>query len=314
MNRCIRIPFLSGLVLNCGLVAGVLGFNSIAAAAENPADLSPSVIEVKARDTKEESLADEFGSIGTNPRTGTQMQQRIALYNQALEVSALHAPDSKADDKKKREAIQSFAATDKAKGVEMLLACMDNRNVEQPQTRMGALRALQATKFTHQVASDRLAYTAVNDPDENVRKTAAVVVKENKDEVATARTVKHLMSAYNDGGEVVNATVRNNALAALNAIDDRRVYQALMHYATMELRVANTELANFATRQIDSFTVNNGANATVIVPLSFPIQFPEVAITKVQTTVKCPAVSALEDLTGQHFGNDMDRWRKWVGK
>jgi hypothetical protein len=30
--------------------------------------------------------------------------------------------------------------------------------------------------------------------------------------------------------------------------------------------------------------------------------------------VKCPAASGLEALSGQAFGEDLDRWAKWLAK
>jgi hypothetical protein len=302
--RYLRVPLLAGMTFSiCGLYA--------AQTIETTTDDSPSITEVKARPDYKPEGDDEFGSIGTNPKAG-KFQERIAYFNKALEVSAIFSPEAKSDEKKKKEAIANYTSSDKARSVEMLLACMDSRNVDKPQLRMGAVRALQAAQFSHRVASEWLAYTAVSDPDAEVRNTAVAVVKENKDDQAIGRTVQYLMGAFNEGGQLANPALKANAVAALQGIGDRRVYQALLYHVTMELRVTNTELNNLATRQIDAFTVNNGANATVLVPLSFPIQFPELKVTKVHTTVKCPAVNALEALSGQQFGNDVERWQKWI--
>jgi hypothetical protein len=82
----------------------------------------------------------------------------------------------------------------------------------------------------------------------------------------------------------------------------------------MELRLTNISEGNLTTRQIDTFAVNQGANAAVLVPLALPIQFPELNIQRVNTAVVAPAVSALRDVTGQDFGQDWDAWSKWVQK
>src|SRR4029078_488022 len=101
--------------------------------------------------------------------------------------------------------------------------------------------------------------------------------------------------------------------AALRGLNDRRVLNQIHYYATLELRTAVSELNAFVTRQIDAFTVNNGANVAVIIPLSFPIQFPELKITQVRTTVCAPA-TALATLTGMNFGHDLEAWGKWIRK
>jgi general secretion pathway protein D len=59
-------------------------------------------------------------------------------------------------------------------------------------------------------------------------------------------------------------------------------------YVTMELRPTETELVSFVTRQIDSFSVNSGANINILIQLSFPIQFPELLIRRVRTTATVP--------------------------
>ena len=109
--------------------------------------------------------------------------------------------------------------------------------------------------------------------------------------------MRHLIGAFDKQGNVVNAPVRDAAVKALRSIDDARVLHTLAYYATLEMRPTVTELANFQTRQIDSYTVNQGAAATVLIPLSFPVQFPELRITRVRTTVCAPA-SAYHALKG----------------
>ena len=71
-------------------------------------------------------------------------------------------------------------------------------------------------------------------------------------------------------------------------LDVKPIVSADRRYVTIEMRPTVTELINFVTRQIDSFTVNSGAQVNLILRLSFPIQFPELAITRVRTTATVP--------------------------
>jgi len=83
-----------------------------------------------------------------------------------------------------------------------------------------------------------------------------------------------------------------------------------LYYVTMELRLANIDGGSLTTRQIDSYQVNNNSALN----LAFPIQTPELKMTKVKTSVVAPAINALQDLTGQTFGQDTEKWQRWVEK
>jgi hypothetical protein len=295
-------------------MAGVFGLGcaSMADAAQVGNEAPATTTGATVADGAAAEKAEEFGSIVAKPAGTPQQQERDAYYRKALEVAAIFSPGAKSDEKKKQEAVYAYTSSNKPLAVEMLMLCMDRRNVKDAQLRMGAIHALQAAKHRAPAYSERLASVAVTDSDPYVRGTAAAVVKENKDDIAISRTVENLMGSYNEAGQIANAAMHDNAIAALNVVNDRRVFQKLLYYVTTEIRVTNSELANFATRQIDTITVNNGGNTTLVTPISLPIQFPEMKIARVQTTAKCPAVNALEDLSGQRFGDDVELWKKWL--
>ena len=71
-------------------------------------------------------------------------------------------------------------------------------------------------------------------------------------------------------------------------LDVRPIVSADRRYVTVEMRPTVTQLVNFVTRQLDSFTVNSGAQVNLILRLSFPIQFPELSISRVRTTATVP--------------------------
>ena len=134
------------------------------------------------------------------------------------------------------------------------------------------------------------------------------------DEAAMKQMIGHLMTAYAQSGETTSYALRDAAVASLRGLGERRIYQEMLYRVWMELRLTNVEEGNLTTRQLDTFAVQNGANASVLVPLALPIQFPELKIMRVHTGVIAPAASALRDVSGQDFGTDWDAWAKWVQK
>jgi hypothetical protein len=203
----------------------------------------------------------------------------------------------------------------------LLISCLDPKEVREPELRRGALHALNAAKFASPEVSRALTAVAVADPNEDVRKDAVTSIKLRKDDLSTKQIIDFMLSTYDEQGNVKALAEHDNSIDAARVLaeSDSRVYQTLLekaYYATIETRVTNTELVNLVTRQIDAFTVNSGAQVNLILRLSFPIQFPELAITKVRTTVKapCASVQAMEEITGQVFGEDVEKWAKWIRK
>ena len=185
--------------------------------------------------------------------------------------------------------------------------------------RRGALNALNQAKLTSPEISNALVAVAVYDPSEAMRKAAVASIKLRKDDVATKGMLDCLLATYDEAGNVKVQAEHDNAVEGSRALadDDSRIYKSLLekaYYATLETRITNTELANLVTRQIDSYTVNSGAQVNLILRLSFPIQFPELKITRIRTTVKAPCINAMEELSGQNFGEDVEKWDKWVRK
>jgi len=91
---------------------------------------------------------------------------------------------------------------------------------------------------------------------------------------------------YDISGDSYDPVIRQFLVGVV--LDVKPIVSSDRRYVTLELRPTVTDLVNFATRQIDSFSVNNGANVNVLVNLSFPIQFPELSIRRVRTTATVP--------------------------
>ena len=94
------------------------------------------------------------------------------------------------------------------------------------------------------------------------------------------------VSDYEISGDSYDPTIRQFLVGVV--LDVKPIVSSDRRYVTLELRPTVTELTNFVTRQIDTFTVNAGAQVNVLVLLSFPIQFPELSIQKVRTTATVP--------------------------
>ncbi len=94
------------------------------------------------------------------------------------------------------------------------------------------------------------------------------------------------VSDYDINGDSYDPVVRQFLEGVV--LDVRPIVSADRRYVTVEMRPTVTQLVNFVTRQLDSFTVNSGAQVNLILRLSFPIQFPELSISRVRTTATVP--------------------------
>ncbi len=242
------------------------------------------------------------------PLQPASKEERIALNRKVVGMAKKLARSDVA--KSEKEQIVSDILGNRAQMGEIFLSCLDYRLQPEAATRQGALKGIAVAKPTGLTASTTLAWTAVKDPSTTVRDEAVGLIMKRKDDKAIGGIMRQLVDAFDKRGNVLNAPIRDAAVKALRRIDDPRIVQGLLYYVVLEMRPTVTELVNFNTRQIDSFTINQGASVSVIIPLSFPIQFPELAITKVRTTVCAPA-SAVRAVTGQNFAT-MGEWMKWA--
>jgi hypothetical protein len=216
----------------------------------------------------------------------------------------------RAGDEQRKAALQALSA-EAIRAREVFLSSLDPSQAPAAETRLAALTGIEALNPVSTDVSNALVTTTIDDPEKEVRARAVAVIKARHDGFAIGTLTNVFLASFADDGQIKNQLVEHAAGDALRAIDDKRVYQALLYYATLEIRTQNTKLNAFVTRQIDSFTVLQGAQANVLVRLSFPIQFPELQITSVKTTVKAPA-AAMSALSGMNFGNDVEAWAKWV--
>ena len=246
---------------------------------------------------------------------------RAAASRTAELCKILAVENDTADDNHRQNAVSALKNDVLRKGDSLLLTCADSRYTVDPVARMGAIKAFNAVNASGPNVPNILARAAVLDPSEDVRKTAVAEIKSFKShrsvyEPAVGGMLNLLRGAFNPNGEVANLSLRDNAAGALRGLgDDKFVYQASLYYVTIDVRATQTELVGFDTRSIGTVAIQNANNGgALVVPLSLPIQFPKLRITRVRTTVKVPSVNALETLSGQAFGEDVDAWDKWIQK
>jgi len=91
---------------------------------------------------------------------------------------------------------------------------------------------------------------------------------------------------YEISGDSYDPVIRQFLVGVV--LDVKPIVSSDRRYVTLELRPTVTELVSFVTRQIDSFQIHTTANVVFIIALSFPIQFPELAIRRVRTTATVP--------------------------
>lgn len=213
---------------------------------------------------------------------------------------------------KERTFATEILTKDKTKSAELLAANLNPKLAASTETRLGALKGIEVVRPTDQKSSIALGTAAATDPIVEVRKAATSLVKSRGDDFAIQTMMGSLVNAFDAAGNFRDKIVATAASDALRDLGDKRVYQALLYHVTMELRLTNISAGNLTTRQIDTYSVQNGNQNTFPIQLALPIQTPELSIQRVNTTVCAPALGALKALSGEDFGNDAEKWEKWV--
>ncbi|MCW8133708.1 MAG: hypothetical protein KIS92_25405 [Planctomycetota bacterium] len=100
--------------------------------------------------------------------------------------------------------------------------------------------------------------------------------------VARQRTY---IADYDISGDAYDPVIRQFLTGSV--LDVRPTVSSDRRYVTIELRPTVTE-GTLQTGSISSFTVLTGAQVTVLIPLTFPIEFPNLTIRRVRTTATVP--------------------------
>ncbi len=88
----------------------------------------------------------------------------------------------------------------------------------------------------------------------------------------------------------------------MREIRDKRVFQALLYYATLEMRAQTAAPARVDTANIRGQNIN------------LPIDLPVIDIVSAEGTIMIPAMASLKGATGQDFGHNFSKWQEWINK
>lgn len=185
-----------------------------------------------------------------------------------------------------------------------LVGCLDWAKHADVEIRRGALRALKLAAPKDKSIGAALAGAVMAEPDEAQRKAAVALIKERSDGHASAAMLDHLFKAYDDSGALLNQNLADTAIKALTVVGDKRVYELLLYYVTMEVRAGSSKLVRMDRQFI---TGGNGQ-------LALPIDLPVLEIISAQGTIVIPARTVLKQITGQDLGRDVNAWKQWIAK
>lgn len=271
------------------------------------ADEPAATTEAKASEQGDEKIF--IGAVG-QPESESAKKERTTFEKQVIDGAKVLGK-SDAPDQEKSDVVALYVR-EKDKVGDVLLGALDYRKITDEETRVGVVKGLQIVKPSNPQVSPTLAWSAVMDPSSTVRKGVVAMIKDRRDDAAVGGMIRSLIGAFDEEGKVINVAVRDNAVEGLRAMEDKRIGEALFTYAVIEVRATHTE-GKLTTGSLSSYTVLTGAQVTVLIPLTFPIEFPNLSIKRVRTTVSAPAAS-LRAYAGKDLGDDVNAWRAFLGK
>jgi hypothetical protein len=190
-------------------------------------------------------------------------------------------------------------------------AFLDPRKTSDARVRLGAIAALKDADPAPADAGKLLAAAAIMEPDATVRTAALNLIRERKDVVAAQEIVRAWHRAFEDEALGVDEALRTATENAMRDLGDRRIYEAIYAYVTMELRVQTASLDSVGTARIRNagLPVQGDDRAGNI---NLPIDLPSINLMSVETTIVVPALPSLKRITGQNFGRELPRWKAWI--
>jgi hypothetical protein len=224
-----------------------------------------------------------------------------AFYREALAAARLLAAPENPEKLHELDELKSAIAGEKDACGKAFLWLLDSRHCSDPAARRGAIAGLALSETEAKTAGKLLGASAVYDPDSAVRTAAIQSIKQSKDPYAEAAILNAWKAAFDNSGiPTVNEEQRKAAVAAMHDIDDKRVFQVLVWYATLELRAQTGTLA-----RVDQVAIKGQG-------INLPIDLPAIDIISAEGNIAIPALSSLKQATGQDFGHNMDRWNAWL--
>ena len=167
--------------------------------------------------------------------------------------------------------------------------------------RFGALRAFQIAPPDSAASGRALADSLIAEPATALRKIDVDLIQSRKDHTAGAELLRYWRNAFNEDNGF-NEAARAAAVNAMGAIGDRQVLEGLIYYVTIEVRAESASASRIDTVAIRGNRIN------------LPIDLPSANVMGFQATIVVPAVSSLQQATGEHFGRNLDKWNEWLAQ
>src|SRR5207237_9180839 len=131
------------------------------------------------------------------------------------------------------------------------------KNCEDPVTRRGAIAGLSLCSPDTRIAGKPLATSAIFEPDAEARKASIELIKARKDTEAAKALVTTWKASFDDSGVLAdNETQRKLAVAAMREVADKRVFEALLYYANLEIHGGSAALVRMDTVAITGQNIN----------------------------------------------------------
>lgn len=243
----------------------------------------------------------------------TQLQVFAMVFSASLIVGVYGAEDEGLSIQNKENAASKNAASQPAQesqtqqtadtatpqAVPQLLArARDGKEPAQRTEALQRLKELPAKSVTPPISS-QLFKNAVDDADEDVRKSAAEAIQKLDDKEAK----KFLFAAAVH--PKIDEKRRKHAAEAIRRVDDPAVIAALVTMVTYDVRTG-TAMENVPQRFA---TISNPA-----IPITLPIELPDLELRSVSTSLAVYGIIALKEIARRDLGNDPKAWEKWFGE
>ncbi|HLX64644.1 MAG TPA: HEAT repeat domain-containing protein [Planctomycetota bacterium] len=199
-------------------------------------------------------------------------------------------------DLAKRKAALEKAKASKEEYTLVMMAMLNPKLKTSEWTRIGILRALQEMKPLSDQAAQTLAYAAIADPYPEARREACRTIKYLIEDRAVRELVKF-------GVTDSNAAYRYAAAAALNEIDDNRIYAAMVDSIPNPEVTANYGEGTGLDKPKYGISSGNG--------LKMPLFLPSQPVAGVASGIGSPITDFLKMIAQKDMGNFRYAWSIW---
>jgi hypothetical protein len=238
------------------------------------------------------------------PETGARVWLESTLKDNAYNAQALEIAKLLAKEKPGYEDLPEIAQAlrrEPERAAKTFARFLDFEKFD-PATRIGSIRALEISESKSAAVGKALAGSAIAEPVAQIRTAAIELIRKRRDAAAANEILRFWRGSF-DSDIGFDEPKRLAAVNAMRDIGDRRIFEAMLAYVTLEIRAGATTSAGVGT-----------ANITGPGPINLPIDLPALDTMSVQGTIMVPAASSLKQATGQDFGKNVAKWRDWIAQ